>query len=161
MNINPQIILDFTKVISEQNKIIENPLVVNNSSKNKSEPYIIQLDSGHLTINISRNDQWSKENKQQTADQLSKLELNKKFYNQICKTNEFKTAISEDNLDGLLQLKGGDLSPLTKTLFKILLIWTMCNNSITTKGFMSGQNNPGFGHPTRPTNPPKTSRKPD
>jgi hypothetical protein len=33
-----------------------------------------------------------------------------------------KSAISEDNLDGLLQLRGGDLSPLTKILFRIVLI---------------------------------------
>jgi hypothetical protein len=58
-----------------------------------------------------------------------------------------KSVVSKDNLDKLLQLKGGGLSALTKILFRIVLILTMNNSSTTTKGFISGQINPGFGHP--------------
>jgi hypothetical protein len=55
MDIEPQTVLELTKIISEQNKIIEKSLVANNSSKNQFESYTIQLGTRHLTIDRPKN----------------------------------------------------------------------------------------------------------
>lgn len=52
---------------------------------------------------------------------------------------------TENNLDRLLEVRGGDLSPLSKVLFRILLIWTM--GYTPTEGFQPVGINPVFGHP--------------
>nr|YP_010448154.1 hypothetical protein NRL27_pgp045 [Nitzschia dubiiformis]UTQ75635.1 hypothetical protein [Nitzschia dubiiformis] len=155
---DPRTIVQITQNYSQpDNPVrIEKYLVVNNSSKNQFESY---------TIDRPRNYQWSEEYKQQIAGELSQLEQNKKLYDQICETQKplmligSKSTISEDNLDGLLQLKGGDLSPLTKILFRIVLVWVMEKNAATTKGFMPGQINPAFGHPVAAGPAPRIAPK--
>ena len=68
MDINPQILVELTKKISEQNQSIEKSLVVNNSSKNQFESYTIQLGSRHLIIDRPRNYKWSQEYKDQICE---------------------------------------------------------------------------------------------
>jgi hypothetical protein len=65
----------------------------------------------------------------------------------------------ENSLDELLKLRGGDLNPLTKVLFKIVLIWTMAKGSTPTEGFTPGLINPGFGHPGRVGPAPRIAPK--
>ena len=50
-------------------------------------------------------------------------------------------------VDELLKLRGGDMSPLTKVLFGIIMIWAMGQSHTPTEGFQPGRINPGFGHP--------------
>jgi hypothetical protein len=153
MDMDPQILVELTKIISEQNKNlvrIEKNLVQQNLAKDKTRFRTVQLGSNDLIINRPKNYQISEAQQQQIFEQLCQIEQQKKLYNQLVTEEPLagsKSSISEDNLDGLLQLKGGELSPLTKILFRIVLIWTMDNSSTTTKGFMPGQINPGFGHP--------------
>jgi hypothetical protein len=63
----------------------------------------------------------------------------------------------ENSLDEFLELRGGDLNPLTKVLFKIVLIWTMSKGSTPTEGFTPG--NPGFGHPGKVGPAPRIAPK--
>ena len=39
------------------------------------------------------------------------------------------------------------MSPLTKALFRLILIWAMGQGHTPIEGFQPGQINPGFGHP--------------
>nr|ULD16180.1 hypothetical protein [Cylindrotheca closterium] len=65
------------------------------------------------------------------------------FHNFALQRNSGSIAMEEE----ILQLRSGaDLSPLTKVLFRILLIWIMQNSDATTQGFTR----PYFGH-TDPT----------
>ena len=45
----------------------------------------------------------------------------------------------------LLQLRGGDMSPLTEFLFRFILIWPISNSHTPTEGFKPGGLNTGFG----------------
>ena len=47
-------------------------------------------------------------------------------------------------VDKIVELRGGDMSPLTKVLFRILIIWAMGQGYTPTTGFQPG---PGFGYP--------------
>lgn len=38
-------------------------------------------------------------------------------------------------VDIIVEIHGGSMSPLTKVLFKIILVWAMDNGHMTTKGF--------------------------
>ena len=154
MAMDPQSLVELTKIMSEQNKNpvrLEKNLAQQNLAKDKTRFWTIQLGSSDLTIHRPNNSQIleaQQQQQQQISEQLCQIEQQKKLYNQLVTEEPLagsKSAISEDNLDWLLQLKGGDLSPLTKILFRIVLIWTMDKNSTTTNGFMAGQ--PGFGHP--------------
>lgn len=49
------------------------------------------------------------------------------------------------NLDRILDLRGGDLSPLSKFLFRLVFIETITQGFTPAKGFQPGP--PGFGHP--------------
>ena len=149
----PQILVELMKIIFEQNENpvrIEKNLAQQNLAKDETRFWTVQLDSNDLIIHRPKNSQISKSQQQQIFEQLCQIEQQKKLYNQLVTEEPLagsKSAILEDNLDGLLQLKGGELSPLTKILFRIMLIWTMNNIPPTTKEFMPGQINPSFGHP--------------
>ena len=51
------------------------------------------------------------------------------------------------NVNELVKLRGGDMSLLTKALFRLILIWAMGQGYTPTTGFQPGGINPGFGHP--------------
>ena len=55
MDMDPKILVELTKIISEQNNKIEKSLVVNNFSKNQLESYTIQLGSRHLIMDRPKN----------------------------------------------------------------------------------------------------------
>ena len=52
---------------------------------------------------------------------------------------------SISTVDKIVELGGGDMSPLTRTLFKISLIWAMGQGYTPTTGFQPGGINPGLG----------------
>ena len=59
-------------------------------------------------------------------------------------------------VDKIVELRGGDMSPLTRVLFRILLIWTMGQGYTPTTGFQPG---PGFGYPGQAGPAPRIAPK--
>lgn len=51
-----------------------------------------------------------------------------------------------NTVDKIVELRGGEMSPLTKPLFRLMLIWAMSQGHMPTEGFQPGGINPGFGH---------------
>ena len=102
MNINLQILVELTKLISEQNENpvrIEKNLVQKNPAKDKTRSYTVHLGSTYLTIHTPKNSQWSKAQQQKFSDQLYQMEQNKELFYQICEMKEplvgSKSVISE------------------------------------------------------------------
>jgi hypothetical protein len=62
-------------------------------------------------------------------------------------------------VDELVKLRGGDMSPLTKALFRLMMIWAMSQGHTPTKGFQPGRINPGFGHPGQVQPAPRIAPK--
>jgi hypothetical protein len=110
MDMDPKILLEITKIISEQNGNpirIEKNLVQKNPAKYKTRSYTVQLGSRYLTIHRPKNSQWSEAQQQQFFDQLYQMNQNKKLFHQICEMEEpLKSGISEDALN---RIRGGDL----------------------------------------------------
>lgn len=50
------------------------------------------------------------------------------------------------SVDEALDLRGGDMAPLTEILFRLLMIWAMGQGHMPTSGFQPGQVNRNFGH---------------
>ena len=68
----------------------------------------------------------------------------------VPQTDQIYSNLSENRIstvDKIVELRGGDMSPLTKALFRLFLIWAMGQGHTPTEGFQPGQINPGFGHP--------------
>jgi hypothetical protein len=68
----------------------------------------------------------------------------------VPQTDQIYSDLSENRIstvDKIVELRGGDMSPLTKALFRLILIWAMGQGHTPTEGFQPGQINPGFGHP--------------
>jgi hypothetical protein len=87
------------------------------------------------------------------------ISQNEKTFIQISQIDKTCVEHSENSLDGLLEIRGEDLNPLTKVLFKIVLIWTMGKSSTPTEGFSPGLINPGFKHPSGPLHESPQSSK--
>lgn len=51
-----------------------------------------------------------------------------------------------NTVDKMVELQGENMSPLTKALFRLILIWAMGQGHTSTEGFHPGEINPGFGH---------------
>ncbi len=84
---------------------------------------------------------------------------NERTFIQISQIDKTCVEHPKNSLDGLLELRGGDLNPLTKVLFKIVLIWTIGKGSTPTEGFSPDLINPGFGHPGRVGPAPRIAPK--
>jgi len=68
----------------------------------------------------------------------------------VPQTDQIYSDLSENRIstvDKIVELRGGDINPLTKALFRLILIWAMGQGHTPTEGFQPGQINPGFGHP--------------
>lgn len=68
----------------------------------------------------------------------------------VPQTDQIYSDLSENHIstvDKIVELRGGDMSPLTKALFRLILIWAMGQGHTPTEEFQPGQINPGFGHP--------------
>lgn len=80
----------------------------------------------------------------------------------VTQTDQLYSGLSENRIstvDKIVELRGGDMSPLTKALFKIIVIWSMSQGHMPTEGFQPGRMNPGFGN-LNPTGPaPRISPK--
>ena len=50
-------------------------------------------------------------------------------------------------VDKLVKLRGGDMSPRTKALFRLILIWAMGQGYTPTTGFQPSGLHSSFGHP--------------
>ena len=73
MDIDPQILVELTKTISEQNKNpvrIEKNLVQQNLAKEKPRFWTVQLGSSTLILSKSNNSEFSKAQQQQFFEQL-------------------------------------------------------------------------------------------
>ena len=71
MNMNVQILVELTKIISEQNPVrIEKNLLQKNPAKDKIRFYTVQLGSTCLNITKPKNCEWSEADKQKFSDQL-------------------------------------------------------------------------------------------
>ena len=91
MDMDPQILIELTKIISEQNENpvrIEKNLVQKNPPKDKTRSYNVQLGSSTLIISKTNNSQWSEAKHQKFLDQLDQFERQKKLYYQILDTEE-------------------------------------------------------------------------
>jgi hypothetical protein len=84
---------------------------------------------------------------------------NERTFTQISQIDKTCVEHPKNSLDGLLELRGGNLNPLTKVLFKIVLIWTIGKGSTPTEGFSPGLINPGFGRPGRVGTAPRIAPK--
>ena len=65
-------------------------------------------------------------------------------------TDKIYSDLSENRIstvEKIVELRGGDMSPLTKALFRLILIWAMGQGYTPTEAFHPGQINPGFGSP--------------
>jgi hypothetical protein len=81
MDMDPQILVELTKIISEQNKNpvrIEKNLVQQNLAKDKTRFWTVQLGSKDLTIHRPKNSQFSEAQQQQIFEQLCQMEQQKK-----------------------------------------------------------------------------------
>ena len=112
MDIDPQILVELTKIISEQNKNpvrIEKNLVRQNLAKDKTQFCTVQLGSSTLILYKSNNSEFSKAQQQQFFEQLCHMEEQKKLYNQLVTEEPLggsKSGISEDTLN---RIRAGDL----------------------------------------------------
>lgn len=112
MDMDPQILVELTKIISEQNKNpvrIEKNLVQQNLAKDKTWFWTVQLGSKDLIIHRPKNSQFSEAQQQQIFEQLCQMEQQKKLYNQLVTEEPLggsKSAISEDTLN---RIRAGDL----------------------------------------------------
>ena len=59
----------------------------------------------------------------------------------------------------LVKLRGGDMSPLTRALFRLLLIWAMGQGHTPTTGFQPGGTNLGFGYSSQAGPAPRIAPK--
>ncbi len=67
----------------------------------------------------------------------------------VPQSDQIYSDLSENRIstvDKIVELRGGDMSPLTKALFRLILIWAMGQGHTPTEGFQPGGINPGFGH---------------
>ena len=62
-------------------------------------------------------------------------------------------------VDKIVELRGGDMSPLTRALFRLFVIWAMSKGHRPTTGFQPGRINPGFGHPGQAGPAPRIAPK--
>ena len=109
MDMDPQILVELTKIISEQNENpvrIEKNLVQKNLAKDKTRSYTVQLGSSTLILSKTNNSQFSEAQRQKFLDQMDQMEQQKKLYYQIVETEGSKSGISEDALN---RMRGGDL----------------------------------------------------
>ena len=68
----------------------------------------------------------------------------------VPQTDQIYSDLSENlisTVDKIVLLRGGGMSPQTKALFRLILIWAIGQGYTPTEGFQPGQINPGFGHP--------------
>ena len=72
------------------------------------------------------------------------ISLNEKTFIQILQIDKTCVQNPENSLNELLKIRAGNLSPLTKVLFKIVLIFSMGKSSTLNEGFSPGLINPGF-----------------
>ena len=68
------------------------------------------------------------------------------------------TEVVSSSASKIVELRGGDMSPLTKALFRILLIWAMGQGHTPTEGFKPAIN-PGFGHQGQVQTAPRIAPK--
>ena len=107
MDMDPQILIELTKIISEQNENpvrIEKNLVQKNPPKDKTRSYNVQLGSSTLIISKTNNSQWSEAKHQKFLDQLDQFERQKKLYYQILETEEPLTSSKYG-----ISVRGGEL----------------------------------------------------
>jgi hypothetical protein len=67
----------------------------------------------------------------------------------VPQSDQIYSNLSEDcssSVDEALELRGGDISPLTQFLFRLIMIWAMGQGYLPTSGFQPGQVNRNFGH---------------
>jgi hypothetical protein len=107
MDMDPQILIELTKIISEQNENpirIEKNLVQKNPPKDKTRSYNVQLGSSTLILSKTNNSQCSEAKHQKFLDQLDQIERQKKLYYQILETEESLTSSKYG-----ISVRGGDL----------------------------------------------------
>ena len=95
MDIDPRILVELTKIISEQNK---NPVRI--------EKNLVQQNLANDNLSKSNNSEISKAQQQQIFEQLCHMEQQKKLYNQLVTEEPLggsKSGISED------RIRAGDL----------------------------------------------------
>ena len=107
MDMDPQILIELTKIISEQNENpvrIEKNLVQKNPPKDKTRSYNVQLGSSTLILSKTNNSQLSEAEHQKFLDQLDHFERQKKLYYQILETEEPLTSSKYG-----ISVRGGEL----------------------------------------------------
>ena len=107
MDMDPQILIELTKIISEQNENpirIEKNLVQKNPPKDKTRSYNVQLGSSTLILSKTNNSQCSEAKHQKFLDQLDQIERQKKLYYQILETEESLTSSKYG-----ISVRGGEL----------------------------------------------------
>ena len=62
-------------------------------------------------------------------------------------------------VDKIVELRGGDMSPLTRALFRLIVIWAMSQGHTPTTGFQPGRINLGLGHPGQAGPTPRVAPK--
>ena len=62
-------------------------------------------------------------------------------------------------VDKIVELRGGDMNPLTKAFVRLILIWAMGQGHTPTEGFQPGRINPGFGHRGQVQSTPRIAPK--
>lgn len=67
--------------------------------------------------------------------------------------------LTVEKQDKIVELRGGDMSPLTKALFRLILIWAMGQGHTPTEGFQPGRINLGFGHRSQVQPAPRIAPK--
>ena len=128
-----QILVELTKIISEQNKNpvrIEKNLVQKNPDKDKTRFYTVQFgstDSTYLTITKPKNSEWSEAQQQKFSDQLYQMEQTNKLFYHICEIEEFdifgqqvERQLEHSNSTQADQTMEGSESPSVRNLLKIL-----------------------------------------
>lgn len=73
----------------------------------------------------------------------------------VYQSDKIYSGLSENRIstvDEILELRGGEINPLIKILFRLIFLWSMSQNHTPTEAFQLGQINPGFGNlnPTAP-----------
>lgn len=64
-----------------------------------------------------------------------------------------------NTVDKIVELRGGDLTPLTKVLIRIILIWSMGHSHTPTEGFHPPGMKPSFGHRNQVQPAPRVAPK--
>jgi hypothetical protein len=144
---DPQILIELTKIISEQNENpvrIEKNLVQKNPDKDKTGSYTVQLGSTYLTIHRPKNPQWSEAQQQRLFDELEEMQQQKKLFYQICETKKplmvLKSEISEDALNQIVQSFTPQRQYCSRQINKPL----SCRNNVNIKESQFNSNqNPG------------------